>query len=953
MTTGRAVTRPHVLLERDRELAEIDAGIAAAIANEGSFLVLEGRSGMGKSALLAEARRRARAAGLGMGSARGSELGGEFAFGVVRQLFESAMGSVSKEERSDLFDGAGSLAEPVLDIRGEAGSGGQFAAMHGLYWLVVNVSARSPLLLTVDDAHWADAVSLRWLAYLLNRLEGLPILVAMATRPPQSGPQAETLAGILAQPAVRILHLEALGEGSVAALVRTMMGSDPDPTFTAACLQATAGNPLGLNEALRELVARGVAPTEEGVGDLEGWAPDAIARRVVRDLRLLGDEPERLARALAVIGDGTKVHLIATLADLEVDRAAEAADDLVEADLVAPGRPLRFAHPLLGAAVYDRVPHAGRQRLHRRAAEILRTEGADPEAVAAHLLRSEVGAGADMIECLRAAAPLALRRGAPEAAVSYLRRAVAENSTGAGVRLAMLADLGRAELAAGDEAATKDLREALTGAEDRGFRGAILSDLAMAVLMQNNEPACRDLLAEAMAELKTCDPDASTNLECIIAGMSVGDPRSAPSVDSYLPRLRELAGSGTASAELARVTLLAILSFRDGNLAEAMVWLESDFEPKALFQGRYSHLFGVSWSMMALQGVDDPQRLASWCETVMGEAAVDGYPPTVLTAMVFKAYAECRLGLLAEAEADATAAFDLSQQLMPFWAPVAAAYLAEILVEQGRPQAAYDVMESISLGPGLTGGVTEAIFAGVRGRARCAVGSQQLGLEDLRASGRLCEVLRMTNPVLWPWRASLATALRQACADEATQLAEANLANARRSGLPRAIGVALSTLAALDHESAIDLHRASVAVLQGSSAPLDLARSLTELGSALRRQGHRVEAREPLREALEIAARCGAVPLMERARLEALAAGARPRRPRLRGVHALTPSELRVARLAAEGRSNREIAQALFITMKTVGDHLGSSYGKLDITSRQQLTAALSLPTRRGNARLG
>lgn len=942
MARERVLRGPRQLLERDSELSEIDAAIAAAAEEEGAFLVLEGRSGMGKSALLAEVRSRAAAGGFAICSARGSELEGEFAFGVVRQLFEPAIAGLSTEERAHVFEGAGALAEPVLDIDGGPGPAGQFAALHGLYWLAANLSARAPLLLSVDDAHWADAASLRWLAYTLNRLEGLPILVAVASRPPQSGRQGEALAAILAHPGVRIVPVGPLGERSVATLVRATLGAEPDRIFTAGCLRATAGNPLGLSELLRELKAGGVAPSRAAATELERRAPDAITRRVLRDLSLLGDDAERLASALAVIEDGGALRLIARLADLEVDRAAKAADDLSAADLIAPEHPPRFAHPLLRAAVYDRLSAGARQRLHRRAAQILASEGADPEVLAAHLLRCDAGQSVESVGWLRAAAPLALRRGAPEAAVSYLRRALAED-VDAALRTAVRAELGRAELASGDRAATGHLREALAGTTDRRSRGAILSDLAMAVLMQNDEPACRALLAGALGELQTCDPDASANLECVIAGMSVGDPRLTPFVDSHQPRLRELAQSGTASAELARVTLLSVLSFRDGNLAEAMAWLERDFDATALFQGRYSHLFGVSWSMMALQGVDDPQRLAGWCEIVMRQAAADGYPPTVLTGMVFKAYAECRLGLLAEAEADATAAFELSQHLMPFWAPVAGAYLAEILLEQGRRQTARNLMEGITLGPGLTGGVTEAILTQVRGRVRCATVSQQLGLNDLRASGRLCEALRMTNPVVWRWREWLASELAQDCPDEARQLAEDHLANARRSGLLGAIGVALRLLAGLDHSNTIDLLRASVTALQESPRPLDLARSLTELGAALRRRGHRFEAREPLREALEIAARCGSLPIMEEARGEALAAGARPRRPRLRGVEALTPSELRVARLAAEGRSNREIAQALFITTNTVADHLGRSYSKLDITSRDQLKSALSL----------
>lgn len=940
MTRERVLSGPQKLMERDRELAEIDACIAAAAAEEGSFLVLEGRSGMGKSALLAELRRRGTAAGLASWSAVGSELEGEIAFGVVRQLLEPALRALNSEERAHVFEGAAALAEPVFDIGREPEGRGPFATMHGLYWMAANLSARTPLLLAVDDAHWADAGSLRWLAYLLNRLEGLRIVIAMATRAPQSGPEGEVLTSMLTHPHARILRLMPLGEASIAALVRTALAADPDPIFTAACLRVSTGNPFWLSELLRVLRADGVPPTSSAVVDLDKSPPDAIARRVQRDLRSLGDEAERLARALSVIGDGTDLRIVARLANLDLDQAAEAADDLLAADLVARERPTRFVHPLLRAAVYDRLPPGARQKLHRQAAQILGSEEAEPEAIAAHLLRCEAGDRPETIEWLRAAAPLARRRGAPEAAVSYLARALAEDCD-AVVRSTVLAELGRAEFAAGAAAAPTHLREALTGITDARTRAAILGDLAEAlIILQSDERASRDLLDKALEELRGSDPDAFTKLECIVMGLAPVDPSRMVTPQQY-PHLRELAQGSTPTTELARTTLAMLLSWRDGNREEGLTQVGAGFDWNGLVEGSPLHSIAVTWSMLALLGLDELDRAVSWCKTVIGKAGEEGDVHDVMIGTVYKAYAESRLGLLADAEADVTTAFELSQQHTPYWVPVTAAYLAEILFERGRPKEAYDAIESISVGPGIAGGVMEVHVRGMRGRLRCVRGWRQQGVDDLRAVGALCEVQRLRNPIICPWQAWLSAALPQDSIGEARHLATEYLANARRSGLPRAIGVALRSLAQVDRDNSIDLLRAAIAALEGAPAPLDLARALIDLGGALRRQGHRVDAREPLREALEIAARCGAVRLMEQAQAEALSAGARPRRPRLRGVDALTPSELRVARLAAEGRSNREIAQALFITTNTVSDHLGSSYSKLDITSREQLPTAL------------
>jgi DNA-binding NarL/FixJ family response regulator len=178
--------------------------------------------------------------------------------------------------------------------------------------------------------------------------------------------------------------------------------------------------------------------------------------------------------------------------------------------------------------------------------------------------------------------------------------------------------------------------------------------------------------------------------------------------------------------------------------------------------------------------------------------------------------------------------------------------------------------------------------------------------------------------------------------ERAREVARAELADVRGFGAPRALGIA-SRVAGLAQggEHGLELLTESVAVLRNSPALLERAHSLAELGAALRRAGRRAAAREPLAEALDLAARCGARPLAGRAREELKATGARPRRAWRTGVEALTPSELRVVRLAAEGRSNREIAHELYVTLKTVEGHLSRAYTKLGIERRGQLSRAL------------
>jgi DNA-binding CsgD family transcriptional regulator len=222
------------------------------------------------------------------------------------------------------------------------------------------------------------------------------------------------------------------------------------------------------------------------------------------------------------------------------------------------------------------------------------------------------------------------------------------------------------------------------------------------------------------------------------------------------------------------------------------------------------------------------------------------------------------------------------------------------------------------------------------------------GLAKLLEVGRLFEAVGGQNPALVSWRSQVALALlRLGEQDEARRLAAEELALARAWGAPRALGVALRAMGLVEGGGkGLMLLAEAVEVVADSPARLEHAKACTELGAALHRANRRSEALEQLRQGLDLATLCGAAPLAARAETELRASGARPRRIALRGVESLTPSERRVAELAAAGPTNREIAQAPFVTQRTVEVHLTSVYRKFDINSRSQLAAALDEPTR-------
>ena len=229
-----------------------------------------------------------------------------------------------------------------------------------------------------------------------------------------------------------------------------------------------------------------------------------------------------------------------------------------------------------------------------------------------------------------------------------------------------------------------------------------------------------------------------------------------------------------------------------------------------------------------------------------------------------------------------------------------------------------------------------------RGALLLALGEPHPALDALRELGRRNDSWAPGAAVVqWRSWAALA-ALRAGDANEAQRLAGGEVELARRFGAPGGIGVALRAAALVGESHRVAGLQEAVEVLEQSDRPLELARALVDLGAALRHERKPRDAREPLRRALDMALRAGADGLAQRARDELLASGARPRRTALRGVESLTPSERRVAGLAAAGRTNREIAQELFVTEKTVEGHLRNAYDKLEVRSRLALPDALA-----------
>src|SRR6266540_1558601 len=443
------------LLERNEELARIESALADARTGRGRFIVVEGPAGIGKTALLAAARTAAAEGGMRVLRSRGTELERDFAFGVVRQLFEPPLVEASELERADLLLAAAGVAGGLLGLPGapptegppSSGVDPSFAILHGLYWLCANLAAAGPLCLLVDDAHWADAPSLRYLAFLLTRLEELDAALVVATRPCEAGTDAGLLATVTSDPAADVIRLLPLTSAAVAQLVESRLAGVPDPVFVDACLRATRGTPFLMRVLVDALSEGGIAPTAEAARHVERIGARTVGRSIRLRLRRLPEHAGRLARALAVLEQSDLLQA-ARLAGLEELEAAEAAELLATAGILEPGRPLAFIHPIVRSGIYSELSSAERAQGHRRAAQLLAEDPGASERVAQHLLVSEPAADGWVVERLVEAACAAGKQGSPESEAVFLRRVLAEPPP-SGDRSGLLLDLGMAEASAG------------------------------------------------------------------------------------------------------------------------------------------------------------------------------------------------------------------------------------------------------------------------------------------------------------------------------------------------------------------------------------------------------------------------------------------------------------------------------------------------------------------------
>ncbi len=925
------------LLERDSELAAIDAQLDRACEGSGSLIVVEGPAGMGKTALLREAVAKARAREMTVLSAKGGVLEQRLEFGIARQLVERPLLQADDERRARLLAGPAAGAAAALGLAESPPSSTTPGhdplpdILHGLYWVVANLSEEAPVLMIVDDAQWGDVATLRAGGYLARRLADLRVAFIVGVRADEPGRQVAILAEQLRATEPTYLSLKPLTRGAVGTLLAGTFGDGSISTeVVEACESASGGNPFYLTELALDLAGRHPTAADLRADAVAGADPPAVRRAILLRLGQLGADCRNLARALAILGGEGELRHAAAIAELEPERAATAADALAVATIIEGGRPLRITHPLVRGAINDDMTPSGVAALHRRAYEVLAADGVPDEALLAHALEAEPIGDPELTALLIRTAGRALSAGAADTARFHLDRALAEPPLRED-RAEVLAALGRAELRDGSFAeGLVHLREALalrpaTAAE----RVEIYRDQALAAFASGGVDAAREVVANGLADTGA---DEGMQLEADLALLAwLSGAEHGLALERH---------AGVAGETRAERTVLALLS--QERLARGAPAAEGvDFALRALGGGRLiaeDTSEALSWylAVYSLLICEAHEEARATIAEALADGRSRGSAFSVAGALGARAVLALNEGRPGDAEVDALTAAAGGVPLA--MAGVNSAYLVLAHVEQGDLEAADEQLEAGGIASGPGGPTVLRWVPWARGRLREAQGrvaDVRDAVEPLAADDASGGAMRSLA-----WRALLSRTLSRAGeGEEAAALAATHLGWAESWGRPAALGVAQRAHAlSTDGDRRIELLEAAVATLGGSSLRTEEARARADLGIALLRAGRRGDGTRELQGALDGAMACGAKGTARLASGELEIAGAAPRKLRF---DELTASERRVAELAAAGGTNREIAAELYVTPKTVENHLTRVYSKLGIESRADLAGAL------------
>ncbi len=912
-----------MLVGRDVECERIDRLLDEARRGRSGALVLRGEPGIGKSTLCAHAV--ARADGMTVLRAHGIESEAELPFAALADLLRPLL-----EHLGDIPLPQAAALEAAFAL-GPPAAGDPFTTCAATLSLLAAAAEDGPVLVVVDDAHWLDHSSAQALLFAARRLDAEGIVVLVATRDGEATPFDG--AGL------HELLLSGLDHDSAALVLNTSADTAIEPEVAERLISATGGNPLALLEAPVLLSAGqlgGVEHLDEPLPTSEG-----LEQAFLRRVRQLPDETQRGLLVAATSGSMDFDSISAAISGAGVDPAA--LDAAERAGLVVvEGNRFDFQHPLLRSAVYHSAPAAMRRAAHEAVAKGL---GSDRRAW--HLAAAAPAPDAAVAAELKATAQAARARGGHAEAAAALEQA-ARLTVGSEERARLLRSAADEARRSGQAARSLVLLDEALAATASPRLRARIQHLRGVVEMWRGAPlTAYEHLIEEAAHVEEEDPAKAAWMltdagwACFMGG-EIAAGRAASE------RAFALTDGSGGLAEILATALFGIALLLSGQREQAEPLLRR-YEPMLDDSEFLGRSYAVVWpAAQALVWLEQHGKARHVFTRVIERARTESTPsllPYVLTGL---AELDFRTGAWPQAYANASEAVRLADETeQPAALAFALAVLGRIEAAQGRQdECASHVTRAVGLVALGVGAV--AAFAGA------AAGLLELGLgrsED--AIGHLDQVARrvrehgLGEPTVIQWAPDLIEAYVRAGRRDDAKAALASFereATASGSMWAAAAAARCRGLLATDEEFEGEFARA-IELHDRLPSPFEKARTELCLGERLRRARRRSEARTHLRSALERFERLGASPWAERAQSELRASGETLRRREAGAVEELTPQELQVAMLVAEGATNREAGAALFLSPKTIEAHLGRIYRKLHVRSRTELAALAARET--------
>lgn len=950
------------LLEREVEILAIhravddlygaaDRGVAT---RRGGVLTFAGSPGIGKTTLLAEARRHAAERGCTVLSARGGEQERQVPFHVMRQLIQPTFAAMSEDERRDVLGTWHSIVAPALGLtaapKGPTAPDPQ-GVRDGLDWVVTHLTVRSaPVVLVLDDAHWADAESLAWLTAFAARAEELAMLIMVACRPDEIPADAASLRALMGRQGTRPHELASLTTSAVARIVRDTLGQSADDVFCRECWAITGGNPFEVVELAMKGRDRGLKPYQDNIPQLRDLASAVKGSGLIDRIEQFGPSTVRLAWAAAVLGTAVPTSIVGSVAALGEAQAAQAIDQLRTARILTVLTSLRrkevvdFFHPLIATAVYRSIPPGVRVAMHGMAAQALVDDGHGAAAAARHLLEMHPEGDPWVVQQLRQAARDSFSAGAPDAARRYLARALREPPE-IEDRAEVLFELGSANLLHDPLTTINQLRTALEEPKtEQNLRESITYRLAQALGHTGQLEQAAALLAEEARRATSSRTRLRMQAEQFKWNSVRVDEENSPARSRLLAQFaKRLTGRGLAErhilglrawdAALRGESAATALDYAEQALDGGMSWTDQDFgfEVPAVVA-------------LTLMYCDQPGR----AEELFNSAVVDfeskGWRGAHLSFVyTLLGYVRYRRGRLAEAEDFVRNGLQIAdrigQDIPAQWYAIGT--LIETLLARGNVTEAKKVARTYKLADGFPKAVVYPDPQAVWGKLLLAQGRIEEAEHHLTAAGKRLDLRGTRNPSWSPWQLDLALAQVTHDPDQAHATATEAVARARAFGASSTIGHALRVAAtATDPARAAVLLQEAVERLEQSPAACELAHALVDHGIALHTMGDPHQAAQQLYRGMETASACGADALAARARAQLASAGLRPRRLYTSEQDTLTVAENLAARHAALGLDNTAIAKELHTDVHTVSELLSAVFTKLG-TGRPGLRRAL------------